>query len=101
MISVGEKAFTEHQSQPDLLVGSFLDFEEGFLLSDQHFPSKVGVGHQVHRTGPDAEPDDVSVLGPGLLHRVDQAIATEVPHTAHEEATARARRTLHPARRVR
>jgi hypothetical protein len=100
VITVGEKTFAEHQSQPDLLVGSFLDLKEGSLLSDQHFPSKVGVGYQVHRARPDPEPDDITVLVPGLLHRIDQAIATEFPHTAHQEAAAWARRTLSPIRRV-
>src|SRR5215212_465298 len=79
VISVGEKSFAEYQPQPDLLVGSFLDLEKCFLLLDQHFLGKVGMGYQVHCTWPDPEPDNVTILRPGLLHRADQAIAAEVP----------------------
>jgi hypothetical protein len=76
---VGEKTFAKHQSQPDLLIGAFLDLEEGLLLFDQHFLGKGRVGHNMRHTRPDAEPDNVTIILPGLLHSIDQAITAEVP----------------------
>src|SRR5215210_5729429 len=94
MITVSEKTFTEHQPQSDLLVGSFLDLEEGFLLSDQHLPGKVRVRYQVDCAWPNAESDNVTVLGPGLLHCGEQVMATEVPQATRQKVTRWAWRTL-------
>src|SRR5436305_13775311 len=50
LVAVGEQTFTKHQPQPDLLVGSFLDLEEGLLLFDKNFLGKIRMRYEVYRT---------------------------------------------------